>query len=124
MSQIGSFNFIQMKGPGIPEPTGGVQSLDRPWVDGTAWRAIATKGSEFEMETYEGVANLSTANSTEESYKLLVGTLVTVVDDLGKKKTNVLVQGVRVVRVNAAISPTDSSVAYLVQAVWALKTTS
>lgn len=122
MSSIGGFTFLQMKGPGIPEPTAGVESLDRPWVDGSAWRAIATKGAQFEAETYEGVANVSTANSTEEAYKALIGQLVTVVDDLGKTKPNVLVEGVRVVRVQAVLNPTESSVAYLVQAVWAMKT--
>jgi hypothetical protein len=122
MGSIASFNFLQMKGPGIPEPSAGIESLDRPWVDGSAWRAMATKGAEFELETYEGVANVIEANGTEESYKALIGQLVTVVDDLGQTKPNVLVQGVRVIRKQATLSPTDTAATYLVQAVWALKT--
>lgn len=122
MGSIGNFSFIQMKGPGIPEPSAGVESLDRPWVDGSAWRAMATKGAEFEIETYEGVANVTTANTTEEAYKALIGQLVTVIDDLGQVKPDVLVQGVRVVRKQRLLNPTDSSVSYLIQAVWALKT--
>ena len=122
MSSIGNFTFIQMSGPAIPAYGAGVESLSRQWVDGEAWRVLATKGGEFEAETFEGVSTLSIANGTEDDYKRLIAQLVTVIDDLGQVKLNVLVQGVRVVRKQRILHPTDPSMTYFVQAVWALKT--
>ncbi len=121
MSSIGSYNFIRMEGPPMPTLGAGVELLgEREYIDGTAWRLMATKGDQLEVRTTAGIDTVSNANGLEALYKALINTQVTVVDDLGQTRNNVLIQGVRVIGKQRVLKATTSGVNYLVTAVWAM----
>lgn len=121
MSSIGSYSFIKMDGPPMPTLGADVELLgEREYIDGTAWRLAATKGSQLEVRTVAGVNLVTDANTLESNYQALRGTQVTVIDDLGQTRNNVLIQGVRVIGKQRVLKATASSVNYLVTAVWAM----
>jgi hypothetical protein len=123
MSSIGAFSFLSLKGPQIPALAAAVEIIDRPGVDGTASRIDAFKAEELTINTIEGVTNLVTAQAAADDYAELKGTHVTVVDELGRTVTYVLVVDVRVLSVKALLYSNPPNNNYLINAVWLLKPT-
>lgn len=122
-SSIGSINFIKLSGPQVPKLASAVEIIDRPGVDGTASRVNALKAEEITVYTIEGKNSLNDAKAAADTYAALKGTIVTVVDDLGRSVDNVLVVDVRVLSAQNVLNPQPTNNNYLVRAVWMLKPT-
>lgn len=123
MSSIGAFDFIRMTGPEIAGLSVQVKEFDRPGIDGVGFHSGAAKAPHCVKMTVEGVANAATANTAEEDYKAIKGSLVTVVDDHGRSRGSVMVVDVTVVRKTALLMSVPDNYGYLVTAQWVLKAT-
>jgi len=123
MASIGSISFIRMTGPKIPQALPVVQTIDREGIDLSAFRIQAYKNAEITVRTVQSVSTAALANAAPNAYAALIGSTVTVVDDLDLTTTDVLVVDARVVRTQllAASAPTGS--AALVYGVFVLRPT-
>ena len=124
MSSIGAFSFIRMTGPQVPKLAVAMMPIDRAGVDGYAFREDAKKVPDIALQTVEGMALLATANSAADDYAALIGTEVTIVDDMARTVNNVMVLAVQVNRVQEIFTPSPASMGnYLVHASWLVKPT-
>ena len=122
-SSIGAISFLKMSGQQVPKLASAVEIIDRPGVNGTANRVNALKAEEITVYTLEGMSSLNDAKNIADTYAALKGTNVTVVDDLGRSVSEVLVVDVRVLSVRNVLNPQPAGNDYLVRAVWLLKPT-
>ena len=120
---IGSFTFVSIKGPQVPALAVAMSPIDRAGVDGTAFRQDARKVPEIQLEATAVAADLAAANIACDLYAALVGTLTTIVDDLGRSVGSVAVLGVLVFDVRALVNASPSTAAYLIRSVWRVKPT-
>lgn len=123
MGAIGAFTFIRMEGAQVPALAVQMTELDRPHVNGYVYRADAKKVPAIMLTTYEAVALAATANAAVDDYQVLIGSLVTVVDDRGRSVANVMITAVQVIGVNAMLTPVPAGNNYIVKAVWSVKPT-
>ena len=121
-SSIGAFTFIKMTGPKIPQLAIRVETISREGLDGDAFRLNAQKVPEITVQTIAAAVTLAAANLAPDTYAALIGTQITVVDDLGRTVTGVMVLDVKVTAVRQLMSavPTCAAIVY---AVWVLKPT-
>jgi MinD-like ATPase involved in chromosome partitioning or flagellar assembly len=123
MSWIGEFEFLQMKGLQIPLLASAVEIIDRSGTDGVASRVDALKAEEITEYTIAGVYYLADAQSMADLYAALKGTYQTVIDDLEREVTDVLIIDVRVTNVQRVLNSSPTGTNYLIYAVWLLKPT-
>ena len=123
MSAIGAYTFLQMTGPQVPARAAAVEVIERPGVDGSAFREEAQKVPELILNTLAAATTLAAANLACDNYALLKGTLVTVVDQLGRTVPYVMVLDVRVTRVAPCAGSAPVGTNYLVWAQWWVKPT-
>jgi len=112
-----------MVGPQIPALASFVEPIDRPGVDGEAFRQNANKVAAIEIFTKQWVTTLTAANLAIDYYSALKGYTVTVVDDLGRTINNVMVLDVRVNAVQTILTSSPTGYTHQVSAVWYLKPT-
>lgn len=122
-SSIGTIEFLRMAGPKIPAALPVVQSIDREGVDLTAFRVQAYKNAETTVMTTQAVASVATANLAPNAYAALIGTVVTVVDDLGLTTYNVIVIDARVTRIQQAASSSPAGTGAIISGIWILRPT-
>ena len=123
MSTIGSFSFIRMTGPQIPALALAVEPINRPAVDGVAFRDDARKVREIMLETIATSTTLAAANVAVDNYAAIKGTLVTIVDDFGRTVNYVMILDVGEVRIQPVSGSSPAGTAYLVKAAWRVKPT-
>jgi hypothetical protein len=123
MSSIGTFTFMRMEGPQIPQLAAAVEIIDRPGTDGIASRVNALKAEELTENTIEGVSTLTIAQTRADYYAAYKGTCKTVIDDIGREVDNVLIVDVRVIKVQKVLTASLAGVNYLIYAVWLLRPT-
>lgn len=122
-SSIGSETFISMSGPDVPKLAAAVEMIDRPGIDGIAARVDALKAEELTVYTSQKVVDVEAANDKADEYAALKGTKVTVVDDLGRSVSSVLIVDVRVTKKQTVLTSSPAGTGALVWAVWLLKPT-
>ena len=123
MSYIGAIEFIKIEGPKIPQLAIRVETIDREGVDGEAFRSNANKVPEITVRTVQIVSSLSVANLAPDSYASLIGTYVTVIDDLGRTVYNVMVLDAKVLHTQKVEAPSPATFTYIVHGIWVLKPT-
>ena len=123
MSSIGGITFIKLEGPKIPQMAYRIETIDREGVDGEAFRLNAEKVPEITVRTIQAVETLSSANAAPDTYAALIGTYVTVIDDLGRSVTNIMVLDAKALHTQTVETPSPSSYNYLVYGIWTLKPT-
>lgn len=121
MSSIGGFTFLQMRGEQLSAIRDQVIIIDRSGVDGAAVNTPAEKAPGITKQTIEGYTSSANALAAKAAYEALLGTFVTVVDDMGATAYNVLITDVSAVRVVAVGACSDASVNYLVYATWQMQ---
>ena len=114
---------MKMEGPQVPMLASAMEIIDRSGTDGTGSRENALKAEDITKYTTEGVTLQTTANLSADDYAALKGTYVTVVDDMGRTVTYVLVIDVRVLGAQLVLNPDPTGNNYLIRAVWLLKPT-
>lgn len=122
MSSIGPFYFIRMDGDELTGLSYQVKEFDRPGIDGVGFYFGAAKAPLCQKVTVEGVANAVTANTAQENYQALKGSMITVVDDTGRTKSSVMVINVQVLQKKQVLLST-TGYGYYVTAAWTLKAT-
>lgn len=122
MSSIGSNNFIRMSGPQVPALAIAMATINRKGRDGEVFRSDARKVPEVIQRTVTYVTSAGDANSADDVYKALIGSLVTVVDDHGRSVSNVMVLGAQVDFIQAVTTATATA-SHLVYGSWLLKPT-
>ncbi len=123
MSSIGAISFIRMAGPKIPSALPVVQTIDRQGVDLSAFRVNAYKNAEITVQTTQAVASQTIANTAPAAYAALIGTRLTVVDDLDLSTTNVMVIDARVIRTQLTASSSPAGTGAIVTGIWILRPT-
>ena len=123
MSSIGVITFIRLSGPQIPKLASFIETIDRPGVDGEAFRENAKKVQGLQIRSIEWVVNIAAANNAIDVYSALKGSLVTVVDDLARSVANVMVIDVQVNRVRTILTSSPSGYSHQVEGTWLLKPT-
>jgi hypothetical protein len=123
MASIGGISFIRMAGPKIPSALPVVQTIDRQGVDLSAFRLQAYKNAEITVQTTQAVASATLANLAPDAYAALIGTKVTVVDDLDLTTLNVMVIDARVIRTQLTAATAPTGTAALVMGIWILRPT-
>jgi len=123
MSTIGGFTFFEMRGEKLQPAADRLAILSRPGTDGEVIREEPQKTRPFEKQTIEAYTVLATANNAAVDYAALIGTLVTVVDELNWTAYNVLIADVQNIRVVPVINASVANVNYLVSATWVMKPT-
>lgn len=96
MSAIGIQSFFRMDGAVEPARTR-VETLDRPGVDGAAFRDLGETAPESVLVTETLLSTLALVETTIDGYAALVGTDQTVTDGLGNSRTGVMVLDMQVV---------------------------
>ena len=122
-SSIGTLSFLRMAGPKIPSSLPVVQTIDREGVDLSAFRVQAYKNAEVTVQTTQAVTSQALANAAPAVYASLIGTKVTVVDDLGLTTYNVMVIDARVTRTQLTASTSPAGTAAIVSGIWILRPT-
>lgn len=122
-SSIGPLTFIRMAGPEVAGLNYQIKEFSRAGIDGVGFEFQAAKAPLCQKDTVEGVANAAIANTAEETYKLLKGSLVVVVDDHGRTRGNVMILDVTVTRKTAMLLDVPNNYSYHVEATWTLKAT-
>ena len=97
--------------------------VDRPGTNGYAFDHLGKKGQGITQRTRQWVATLSAANSADDTYRALQGTLVTVIDDMGRTVNNVKVLDVRVLQVQQLLDSIPAGSNYEIIAEWLLQPT-
>ena len=123
MSDIGAQTFLSMQGPDVPLLAAAVEIIDRPGLDGVASRVDALKATELTVYTIQKVEDVDEANDKADDYAALKGTKVTVIDDLGRSVSNVLIIDVRVTKKQKVLTSSPAGTGAIVWAVWLLKPT-
>ena len=123
MSFIGAFEFLRMEGPQVPKLAAAVAIIDRQGTNSIASRVDALKAEEITVYTLEGITSVTTARAAADDYAALKGTQVTIVDDMGRSVSNVLVVDVRVTGVQETLFSDPPDLNYWINAVWLLKPT-
>ena len=123
MSSIGALTFINMTGPQLPALASHIEAIDRPGVNGEAFRENAKKVQGIQVQTTMWVVSLALANAAIDNYSALKGTLVTVIDDNGRTVNNVMVLDVQVNRIRPILTSSPSGYSHSVNATWYLKPT-
>lgn len=100
MASIGGYNVLVVQGPYQPRGMA-TERIERPGVDGTAFREKGIRGTPFQITTMVDCDDAPDLAALLLNYAALQGTLVTVVDDLGTSWTNVMVLGVQPVSARA-----------------------
>ncbi len=121
MSSIGALTFLRIEGKQLPPLATEIKPFERQGIDGSTFIENARKSEEIYWETVEGVGALATANMAANDYADMKGTIVTVVEDLGRTVNNVLVLDVRVMGVKQVFASSIEGVNYLIKANWILK---
>lgn len=111
-----------MTGPKIPQLATKVETISRDGIDGEAFRSNAKKVPDVTLQTVATASTLAEANLAPDSYAAIIGTQVTVIDDLGRTVSNVMILDVKVtsVRILSISVPAAAAVVY---AVWIVKPT-
>ena len=112
-----------MAGPKIPQQAIAVRMVDRVGVDGNAFRFDAKKVPEIAVQTVQAVGSLAAANLAPDIYASYIGSYVTVVDDLGRNVSSVLVVDAKVTGSSVCQVSSPAGVAALVSGIWILKPT-
>jgi len=112
---------MRMDGPSLPSIAPRVELIDREGNDSTAFRTNAYKADLFQKETTEGVYALLSAWIAADDYSMLKGSLVTVVEDIGRLIYYILVVDVRVIHIQRSHNSSPPGINYLIRAVWQLK---
>ena len=94
LPQIGAYTFNALSG-GFQVAGQSVQDITRPNVDGHAFRFFGKRAFQGVFTSHADVASSAAAKTEIENYQALRGTLVTVIDGIGRTWTNVIVRGVR-----------------------------
>ena len=123
MSTIGEQTFIRLSGPQMPALAKNMAVISRQGKDGAVFRADAKKVPDVPVRGLAVTETLGSAQTAIDTYQALIGTLVTVVDDLGRSTSNVMVLGVQVDRVQFMTTPSPSTAVYWVYSSWLLKPT-
>ena len=124
-AQIGSYTFIKLEGS-VVGFTEAMEDITRPGVDGVAIRYQGQRAPEFEMISEADVSSKSGVATLMALYRALVGTLVTVKDDLGNSHTYIAVKGVQQefeVPITSASGGINSNPAALLRCRWRLQST-
>ena len=100
-----------------------VEEFSRPGIDGSGFRILAKRAPVSQKQTVAAVATLADANAAADAYDALKGSLVTVVDDLGRTNNNVMVIDVQVGSPRSVLKSVPTGINYLVDAIWTLKST-
>ncbi len=121
MSSIGALTFFKMTGIQLPPLATELKTTEQRAIDGEGFVENARKSEASIVETIEMVSALATANMAANDYADIKGTIVTVVEDLGRTVNNVLVLDVRVMGVKQVFAPSIEGANYLIKANWVLK---
>jgi len=125
MASIGGYSMIFVSGP-VGRPGMATERIERPGVDGTAFREQGLRCEPFMMTSIVDLDDAADVAAELDLYAALKGTLVTVIDDHGSTWTNVMVLDVQPVETKTigvsagglATTPTK-----LVTARWTLQAT-
>lgn len=93
-NQIGQFTFVKLSGE-IQPPGPKVEVVQRPGLNGTAWRYIGFKGDPFMMESISFVTQNVDTHQLLINYRQSVGGSYTMVDSCGDN-WDVFVEDVRI----------------------------
>ena len=125
MSAIGSENFIAIRGE-IDVLGETLELITRPAEDGVAFRKMGKHSRPFRLVTFADVDTGGTPVKTKiAAYKALVGTLVTITDDLGEAHTNIMIRDVRPVSARNVVGTVGGLTAgdYLIVCQWLCQAT-
>ena len=126
MSTIGGITVTFLRGQLMPTAET-VEDITRPGKDGHAYRWLGERSEPQMLASLADVTGLASATATCTAYRALQGSLVTVVDDFGDTRANVMVQSVSGIRfrkiASAAGGLHDASASYIVSANWQFQTT-
>jgi len=123
MSSIGALSFINMIGPQLPALASHIEAINRPGVDGEAFRENAKKVEGIQVQTTTWVVSSALANAAIDNYSALKGSLVTVIDDNGRTVNNVMVLDVIVNRITPILISSPLGYSHSINATWYLKPT-
>jgi len=122
MSSIGTYTFVRLEGAKLPAKAMTTAIIDRPGVDGIGFRYNALKLGQQTVESVEAITYWANAVTRPDDYAALKGTLVSVIDDMGRRVDNVLVGEVIVTAMQQVYNATGGA-NYIVRATWVLQPT-
>jgi hypothetical protein len=120
---ISNFTFLEMKGWPTKASTK-LEILERAGIDGQSYRDLGKVGKPVQITTITALSNRSAMASTEESYKYIIGTQVSVTNAQGNNATNVMVLDVECVDIKSVSTSAGgpvSSPGALMYCVWTLQ---
>jgi hypothetical protein len=123
MSSIGAYNFVSIKGPPIPSLAVAMAPIKRAGVDGSAFRRDAKGVPEIILQATSWAVSETLALTSPDLYAALVGSLVTVVDDLGRTVNNVMVLACQVTRISRLGVSTEPTAEFMIRSVWKVQPT-
>lgn len=118
MPSLGAYNFISLTGA-ITPPGPVVEPIQRPGVNGTAWRYLGSKGYGFHVDTIAFVPTAADGRSLIINYANLVGSDLVLTDATGQV-WGVYVEHVTTRQPYRVLAATLGS-GYLVHARWQLR---
>jgi len=94
MASIGGNTVLFLKGVVAPKGES-LEEVTRPGVSGHSFSKMGERSSVITVETLIDLTSASARNTMITTYRALVGTAVTVVDDFSKSTTGVIVHDVQ-----------------------------
>jgi len=122
---IGGQTFISMSG-GL-DPAGELLDIThRQGVDGVSVGKLGKDGLTTTHETLRDLPSAASVKTTMDTYKGLIGTLVTVKDELDNDRSNYLVVSVRQIRAFKVVGGSggiEATPTHMLRAEWQLRAT-
>jgi len=100
-----------------------MEKITRPGVSGVAFHDTGFRAGESEIVTTEKLASLPAADAAILEYSSLQGNLVSVVDDFGTERTNIMVIKVTAQQPFAVGPSSDGTTVAIVKANWRVQDT-
>ena len=124
-NRIGPFDFVTLTGE-IDPPGPKVEAVQRPGLNGTAWRWLGYKGDQFRMESTAFITQDISAHDLMINYRQSVGGSYYMYDAIGNR-WDVFIEGVKIQQpkfVRFAIwFDTFYGNGYIIKSTWTLRMT-
>lgn len=121
MASVGAYSIFSLKG-GIPYAGVKLRDITREGIAGKAFRVVGLHAYPQVVASTTLVNSAVTIKTTMSAYAALMGGLVTVVDDFGDSRSNILVHDVQQVEAFGILTPVPATGANKVlQCYWLLE---
>ena len=117
-ASIGTFSFLIMNGD-LDPPGPEVEAIQRPGINGTAWRFLGSKGLPFQVETMAFITNSVNAGIQINNYRQSVGTDLTMIDPIGNTYY-IYVEAVKS-KQPKCVNSSNMGPGYLIESQWTLR---